>query len=320
MHSSPAWPNTGWVIIFCGVVATMGAIVPATDAALSRDPSIEEARALLDAKSSAHRRQLLAERDRRTQRATRSQSALLRSAPFPVRLPQGCYTDRRCSEVDRAISIADRCKSLKSFSTVLSKARQVFESTSAAVEGDLRSASTASDEKTDLASRTEAEGVFRAALVQARGPSASLVERCLNSILEALLTAEIERRDAASLAMLSKLAHRTGWGPKPAGGGQPWYFLTVQHADANVADQYRILEQWKPLVAKGEVSEKAYAYLYDRVFLRIGGKQLYGTQFRCVDSRYVPAPMEDEGHADERRRSIGLPALNEYAKTLPPAC
>lgn len=52
--------------------------------------------------------------------------------------------------------------------------------------------------------------------------------------------------------------------------------------------------------------------LEDRVRIKEGKPQLYGSQLSgnplCFD------PIEDEAHVDERRRSIGLEPLADYAK------
>ncbi len=41
----------------------------------------------------------------------------------------------------------------------------------------------------------------------------------------------------------------------------------------------------EPLILSGEVSKGDYAYLYDRVMLKISGKQRYGTQAMCLDGK-----------------------------------
>ena len=51
------------------------------------------------------------------------------------------------------------------------------------------------------------------------------------------------------------------------------------------------------------------AVLEDRVRLQSGRKQLYGSQLRMVNGRFVPAPIEDSAHVDMRRDAAGLPPL-----------
>ena len=43
-----------------------------------------------------------------------------------------------------------------------------------------------------------------------------------------------------------------------------------------------------------------------------GRKQTYGTQFSGSD----PDPIEDEEHVDERRKTVGLPTMEEYRRQM----
>jgi hypothetical protein len=45
-------------------------------------------------------------------------------------------------------------------------------------------------------------------------------------------------------------------------------------------------------------------------------KQVYGTQFREVNGKMEPFPIEDEANVDERRKEVGLPPLAEYRKMI----
>lgn len=89
-------------------------------------------------------------------------------------------------------------------------------------------------------------------------------------------------------------------------------WLLVQHADADPPFQLRALRLMEPLVASGEVSKSDYAYLYDRVMLKIAGKQRYGTQATCRGGNRVPQPLESESSVDSRRAEVGLPPISEY--------
>ena len=67
---------------------------------------------------------------------------------------------------------------------------------------------------------------------------------------------------------------------------------------------------------KDEVSQKDLAYLTDRVLLKEGKQQLYGTQFTSDGGKWIPRPLEDEPNVDSRRAAVGLPPLAEYARQL----
>ena len=72
----------------------------------------------------------------------------------------------------------------------------------------------------------------------------------------------------------------------------------------------------EPLVATGEVNSKNYAYLYDRVMLKLVGKQRYATQMTCRAGRYVPEPVEDDRKVEELRRAVGLDTLIDYEQRM----
>jgi hypothetical protein len=124
--------------------------------------------------------------------------------------------------------------------------------------------------------------------------------------------------DRKNTARLKEIVDKHGWPGKSlvgtAGAQDAW--LLVQHADRDPAFQKRCLELMAPLVARGEVSAINVAYLTDRVRVADGKPQVYGTQFRQVDGKMEPSPIEDEARVDERRKSVGLPPLAEYRKQL----
>lgn len=71
----------------------------------------------------------------------------------------------------------------------------------------------------------------------------------------------------------------------------------------------RCLKLMEPLAANGEVNNKNVAYLTDRLLLYRKLPQRYGTQWQLVDGDYIPQPIEDPEHVDERRAAMGLNTL-----------
>jgi len=86
-------------------------------------------------------------------------------------------------------------------------------------------------------------------------------------------------------------------------------WLLVQHADADVALQAQVLQA---LSGDRGIPQDQIAVLTDRVRIRQGRPQLYGTQFQKSAGTLAPDPIEDEAHVDERRRRMGLPPLADY--------
>lgn len=124
--------------------------------------------------------------------------------------------------------------------------------------------------------------------------------------------------DAANTAWLAKIVEEQGWpalsdvGEEAA--GQAW--LLVQHADADPAFQLRVLRLMEPMLARGEASKRNYAYLYDRVMLKLTGRQRYATQMTCERGQRVPLPLEDPTSVDRARATMDLGPLADYAAQM----
>jgi hypothetical protein len=91
-------------------------------------------------------------------------------------------------------------------------------------------------------------------------------------------------------------------------------FLVIQHASLEMMMEF--IEQFRKSVEAGESRPADLALMEDRIRIRMGKPQLYGSQVRNnkltgLDEFY---PIEDESHVNERRRKIGLEPLEEYAK------
>jgi len=121
--------------------------------------------------------------------------------------------------------------------------------------------------------------------------------------------------DEANTEWLKGIIAEHGW-PKISEVGErasnnAW--LLVQHADADPLFQLRALRLMEPLVGQGEVSKQNYAYLYDRIMLKVAGRQRYGTQMHCVGGKLAPQPLEDETAVNRLREEVGLGTVEEYA-------
>ena len=125
-------------------------------------------------------------------------------------------------------------------------------------------------------------------------------------------------RDHANTEWLKAVVAAQGWPRRTSVGdgasGVAW--LLTQHADADPPFQLRALRLMEPLVRSGEVDRKNYAYLYDRVMLKIVGRQRYATQMTCKAGRYVPQPLEAGVAVEAARREMGLGTLAEYEKQM----
>lgn len=94
-------------------------------------------------------------------------------------------------------------------------------------------------------------------------------------------------------------------------------FLIIQHADGDTAWQKSQLPNIALAAENGDLSQKNYAYLYDRSQVNQGLPQRYGTQFAKVDpvNKIVELrPTEDLANLDNRRRAIGLRPIEVYKR------
>lgn len=136
---------------------------------------------------------------------------------------------------------------------------------------------------------------------------------------EAIL-ARMQAIDTANTERVKAIVRQYGWpSPELVGrDGAEAAFLLVQHADLTFQ------KQMLPLVEKayrsGGLSGQSYALLLDRVLVREGKPQLYGTQAKGFEQwkgqEPVMEPIEDEANVDKRRAEVGLPPLSEYRKAL----
>ena len=109
-----------------------------------------------------------------------------------------------------------------------------------------------------------------------------------------------------------------GWPGKSLVGsdGAQGIWLLVQHFEISDQDEY--LPMMEAALKKGEAEGKYYAYLLDRVRVRHGQKQLYGTQYQInAAGEWLREEIEDPSHLDERRKSVGMLPLAEFEKAIP---
>jgi hypothetical protein len=125
--------------------------------------------------------------------------------------------------------------------------------------------------------------------------------------------------DEENTAWLRRLVHERGWPKRSEVGDEAaraaW--LLVQHSDLDPAFQRECLELLDEAVQAGEASPRDLAYLTDRVLRAEGKPQRYGTQFaQGPDGRLEPQALEDPERVDERRASVGLGPLEDYARRM----
>jgi hypothetical protein len=118
--------------------------------------------------------------------------------------------------------------------------------------------------------------------------------------------------DADNTARMKVILEQYGWpGPALVGrDGSQAAFDLVQHGD------YVLQKEALPLVRNayltGSLKGEDFALLQDRVLVKEGKPQIYGTQFKIKGQELILDPIEDEKNVDRRRAEVGLPSLAEY--------
>ena len=127
---------------------------------------------------------------------------------------------------------------------------------------------------------------------------------------------DLETVDAENQKRLDEIMSTSGWPTSEQVGkkasGAVW--AIIQHAPLEYQKKY--FDSMKNMAEAGELDRSLVATTEDRIRLREGKKQLYGTQFDIVEGEITLLPTEDEEHLDERRASVGLPPIAEYKKLI----
>ncbi len=121
--------------------------------------------------------------------------------------------------------------------------------------------------------------------------------------------------DRKNQERLAAIVNRTGWPTISRVGARASAvaFLIVQHAPLDY--QLKYLPLIRAAVAAGEQKPSQLALLEDRILLRQGRPQRYGSQVNTSNG-IRPFPIEDEANLDKRRAEVGLKPVAEYIQQV----
>ncbi len=124
------------------------------------------------------------------------------------------------------------------------------------------------------------------------------------------------QKDSLNLIKVKKILDEKGWVGKDKVGAQAnsALFLVIQHSDLETQKKY--LPMMKEAVTKGNASAGSLALLIDRIEIREGRKQIYGSQIGINQSNntYYVLPLLDPDNVDKRRTEVGLGPISDYVK------
>jgi hypothetical protein len=123
----------------------------------------------------------------------------------------------------------------------------------------------------------------------------------------------ILKNDSINLVKVSNILDNQGWPSKKVISvrGTSTLFFVIQHADLNA--QIKYLPMITKAVKSNNLPKRQYAMFYDRLTLRQGKRQVYGTQLASnkeSKGHYV-LPLEDAKNVDKRRAEMGLNSMQE---------
>ena len=102
--------------------------------------------------------------------------------------------------------------------------------------------------------------------------------------------------------------------------GSNHFWLLVQHCDKYPQFQMRVLKAMDKDVKKENANPNNYAYLYDRVKVNAGEKQLFGTQVtyevETTGRAITKIGLADSANVDKLKKEYTLEPLKEYLNTM----
>jgi hypothetical protein len=114
--------------------------------------------------------------------------------------------------------------------------------------------------------------------------------------------------DADNQKKIIVILHKYGWIEKSKIGKKAAeaFFYTIQHADSTLMAKW--FPEFKRLADIGEADKVECAMMEDRLLMRRGKKQLYGTQAAVFREDKKPAiwPIENPKSVNERRKKVGF--------------
>ena len=124
----------------------------------------------------------------------------------------------------------------------------------------------------------------------------------------------MNHKDSLNLIKVSKILDTKGWVGKDVVGetANKTLFLVIQHADLQTQQKY--LPMMREAVKKGNASGANLALMEDRIALREGRKQIYGSQIaKNTETKiFYVSPLEDPDNVDARRANVGLQPIADY--------
>ena len=132
-----------------------------------------------------------------------------------------------------------------------------------------------------------------------------------NSVVETFKVT-MREKDSINLIQIRQIISEKGWlGPEVVGAiGVQTQWLVIQHADLKT--QIEFLPVLEKAAIDGKLLFKDLAFLKDRIALRHGKKQLYGSQLVNIKGKNYPLSLESPQNIENQRSSVWLESMSSY--------
>jgi hypothetical protein len=131
------------------------------------------------------------------------------------------------------------------------------------------------------------------------------------------LVETLEKIDKPNTRRLEEIFNQSGFPTARTVGkdGVEAFMLLLQHAPDETLRQ-KSLNPVKKAFKRKEITPSEFAGFVDRLLIRQGKPQIYGSNFDIRDNKLVMSKVKDRKNLDRRRHKIGLPPIAAYAKTM----
>jgi len=130
-------------------------------------------------------------------------------------------------------------------------------------------------------------------------------------------TKKVSQVDSVNLIKVMDIINKYGWPGEDIIGwrGSSTLWAVLQHG--TLENQEKYLPLMREAVKKGKARSAQLALLEDRILVRKGQEQIYGSQ-PGTDSLGITKilPIKDERNVNKRRFSVGLGPIQWYAKQM----
>ena len=120
-----------------------------------------------------------------------------------------------------------------------------------------------------------------------------------------------------NFSRLENIIATHGWPGRSLVGVEGTDAALIVFSHATIDQQKALLPMLREAAANGQMSASQLARREDSILVSDGDSQIYGTFFVSdSDGHPVLAPVRDPANLEERRRSVGLPSMEEQFRQL----